>query len=329
MELEKLVSIVIPVYNVEKYIDKCIQSILKQTYKNIEIIFVDDGSTDKSGEICDLVAEKDERFLVVHKKNEGVSVARNTALKCCKGDYITFIDPDDWIEENFIFNLVNELEKNNVDSVCCTFIHTDGKKWLAGEPKEDIKKGKDIIQNIMEENWYTTVIWNKLFKRECIYREKDNFIEFEKNRTVGEDEKWLIDIFIDTNRTMKFINQKLYYWRIREASALHSVKNKITIQMLDEIKTKEEIVERFSIDKSARIYKLAAKSLYEKTFVVCKYAFDFGEWDVIKKCFPKMRYGRRIWLKKEFKQNMYSAIRRIYWEIRIYLKCKIYRMMGE
>ena len=326
MSSQKLVSIIIPVYNVEKYIEECICSIKKQKYSNIEVILVDDGSTDRSGSICDAITKNDKRFYVFHKKNEGVSIARNVGLSYCSGEYITFIDPDDWVEDTFILELVKTIESYNVDSVCCTFFHTSLDSVSHGNPEESLKQGLDVVQNLMEENWYTTVVWNKLFRRDCVYQNENNFIQFQPGRTVGEDEKWLINIFADTKKSMKFINKKLYYWRIREESALHSVKNKVTRQMLDEVKTKEEIMEILAANNSSDIYKLAAKSLYEKTFVVCKYAFDFGEWSIADQLFSKMRYGRLIWLREECKKSVYSSLRRLYWEMKIYFKCKICKM---
>ena len=99
---EKLVSIIIPIYNSEKYLKKCIDSILEQKYNNLEIILINDGSTDNSGKICDRLAIEDKRIKVIHKLNEGVSIARNKGLEMAKGEYIFFIDSDDYIDENII-----------------------------------------------------------------------------------------------------------------------------------------------------------------------------------------------------------------------------------
>ena len=97
--MSELISIIVPVYNVDAYIRDCLNSIARQTYKNIEVIMVDDGSTDASGQICDRYCELDERFHVIHKKNGGVSSARNSGLEAARGEYIGFVDPDDWIDE--------------------------------------------------------------------------------------------------------------------------------------------------------------------------------------------------------------------------------------
>ena len=110
-----LISVIVPIYNTELYLDKCMQSILNQTYRNLEIILVDDGSTDNSSQMCDLYAGKDSRIRVIHKENGGQSSARNVGLNVCTGDYISFVDSDDWIELDMYSTLVEQLEKHGVD----------------------------------------------------------------------------------------------------------------------------------------------------------------------------------------------------------------------
>ena len=115
----ELISIIVPVYNVEQYLDDCLVSILNQTYKNLEIILIDDGSTDNSGKICDEYAKKDSRIIVFHKENGGVSSARNAGLRIAKGIYIGFVDPDDWIAEDMYEVLYLNAKKYDADvSVC-------------------------------------------------------------------------------------------------------------------------------------------------------------------------------------------------------------------
>ena len=114
---DRLVSVIIPVYNVEKYLEKCVLSVLNQTYKNLEIILVDDGSTDSSSELCEKLKTLDNRIIVVHKINGGLSDARNAGLNVCKGDYIFFLDSDDYIKSNTIEILTNIMYKDNSDLV--------------------------------------------------------------------------------------------------------------------------------------------------------------------------------------------------------------------
>ena len=120
--MNTMISIIIPVYKVEKYLDKCIKSIVSQTYSNLEIILVDDGSTDNSGMICDKYKEKDKRIIVIHKKNGGLSDARNAGIKIFTGECVTFIDSDDYVSSNMIMSMLDVLEKTSSKLVQCEFI---------------------------------------------------------------------------------------------------------------------------------------------------------------------------------------------------------------
>ena len=117
----KKISIVVPVYNVENYIEECINSIINQTYKNLEIILVDDGSTDSSGKICDKFAKNDDRIKVIHKKNEGLGKTRNVRILESTGDYLFFVDSDDFIDLNTIEKLYNRSNNGTMDLVICDY----------------------------------------------------------------------------------------------------------------------------------------------------------------------------------------------------------------
>ena len=121
----KLISIIIPVYNQEKYLTSCLESVEKQTYGNFEVIVVNDGSTDRSGYICDNFAVQDSRIHVIHQKNAGIGVARNVGMKCSTGEYITFIDSDDYIHSDALKNLYNEAVKNGADTVLGNYCRVD------------------------------------------------------------------------------------------------------------------------------------------------------------------------------------------------------------
>ena len=125
--MKGLISVIVPVYNTEKYLDRCIQSILSQTYSNIEILLIDDGSTDSSGAICDKYAEQDSRVRVFHKANGGVSSARNMGLDKAKGTWFTFVDSDDWIDMDMYEQMYNAAIQNKVDMVCCDLLGEYGK----------------------------------------------------------------------------------------------------------------------------------------------------------------------------------------------------------
>ena len=120
-----LLSVIVPIYNVEKYLPKCIDSILAQNYSEIEVILVDDGSPDGCPEICDNYAEKDKRIVVIHQKNLGVSAARNAGLKAAHGEYIGFVDPDDWISPSMYQEMITALERENADLAICGYDYYD------------------------------------------------------------------------------------------------------------------------------------------------------------------------------------------------------------
>lgn len=132
------ISIIVPVYNIEKYIVRCIESILNQTYSNLEIILVDDGSTDSSGGICDEYAKKDDRIVVIHKVNGGLSDARNAGLKVVTGDYIGYVDGDDWIDSTMYEDMLSVMEAKDIKLSICRY-----KKVFTGETIDNSSHQRD------------------------------------------------------------------------------------------------------------------------------------------------------------------------------------------
>ena len=165
---EALVSIIVPVFNVENYIEKCLNSIINQTYKNIEVILVDDGSTDNSGNICDVYSKKYNFIKVFHTKNGGVARARNIGLKNVTGKYITFVDSDDWIKEDYIMYLYSNLIKYNSEISCCNFDYIDENEKIRidkGEEKVLIFNTFDALENLLYQKELDTSLWGKLYHR--------------------------------------------------------------------------------------------------------------------------------------------------------------------
>ncbi len=169
MSQEKaLISIIIPVYKVEKYLEKCIQSVINQTYENLQIILVDDGSPDNCGKICDEYAQKDHRIEVIHKSNGGLSDARNKGLEIAKGEYIGFVDSDDYIESDMYEVLYNLLKQYNVDVSICNFYTVSQGKIAIKNADNGIKEYNriEILKEILLDNDIQSYAWNKLYKRE-------------------------------------------------------------------------------------------------------------------------------------------------------------------
>lgn len=205
--MEELISIIIPVYNVEKYIEECIKSVINQTYKKLEIILVDDGSTDNSGKICDEYSKKDDRIIVVHKKNGGVSDARNYGIEVAKGKYISFIDSDDYIEKDMYEFLYNLIKNEDAQISCCgKYIVYDNKTELY--VKKDVKEVMNSQQAILmlcNFGYMGHSTYAKLYKKE-LFKE----IKYPKIKN-GEDIGTTYKVFDNANKIVYDSTPKYYY----------------------------------------------------------------------------------------------------------------------
>ena len=165
--MKPVISIIVPVYNVERWIGKCIDSIINQTYKNLEIILVDDGSPDNCPAICDEYAEKDKRIKVIHKKNGGLSDARNAGLEIATGEYIGFVDSDDWIEKDMFEYLADGLTKYDADISICNIINVYNFKTIIDKANMDVVVDKyEGLERLFSDR-LENYAWNKLYKRDC------------------------------------------------------------------------------------------------------------------------------------------------------------------
>ena len=163
-----MISVIVPVYNVEKYLRRCVETIQKQTYADLEIILIDDGSTDDSGKICDDFSKGDRRIKVIHKKNEGLSAARNTGMENATGEYITFVDSDDYIDSKMYEKMIMALESSHCDICMCGSKTVDEQgNILRSEIFENkVYRGAEIIESIVIP--LKTAAWNKLIKYESV-----------------------------------------------------------------------------------------------------------------------------------------------------------------
>ena len=163
--MNDLISVIVPVYDVERYLARCIDSILAQTYQNLEIFLVDDGSPDRCGEICDAYAEKDNRIQVIHKKNGGLSDARNAALDICTGEYISFVDSDDYVSDDFIETMHHAIKDYQAKLAVCGIMKFDesGKISVDYAPSDTEKcvSGEEMVEMTI----WRPAAWNKLYHR--------------------------------------------------------------------------------------------------------------------------------------------------------------------
>lgn len=203
------ISIIVPIYNVEKYLNRCIESIVNQTYQNLEIILVDDGSPDQCSEICDQWALKDSRIKVIHKKNGGLSDARNKGMEIASGDYIGFVDSDDWLHKNALEILLLFMQESQVDIVECKSSSVE--RYVQDEIvlKNQIKSCRysteTALSRLILEKPLKQTVWNKLYRRKLIEQ-----IPFEVGK-YHEDEYWTYQIFAKAKEIL-FIDVILYYY---------------------------------------------------------------------------------------------------------------------
>lgn len=210
-----LVSIIIPVYNAEKYLKRCLDSVVNQTYPNLEIIIIDDGSTDCSGEICDDYERKDSRIHAFHNKNFGVSHARNKGLNVCTGDFIAFIDSDDFVSDDYIESLIKPLQQDNYDLVMCNYSDFYPKGNSKIREKSHFLSQKEL--NKLTGNFYEDyhifkqLLWFPCFK---IYKKSivnDNYIRFPEDMTDGEDQVFNF-CYYEHVRRYYYVNYPLYVY---------------------------------------------------------------------------------------------------------------------
>lgn len=226
--MDELVSVIVPVYNVEEYLEDCVNSICNQSYKKIEIIMVDDGSTDNSGVICDRLQKIDSRICVFHTDNGGQGRARNIALDIAKGEYIIFVDSDDIIASNMIEELLGLIKAENADIVACDYIKFEKKPVIISQPKKELKEfgRREAVLDICKDTILKSYVWNKIFKRELFLYKR-----FSCNK-VFEDAELLIEIVGNTEKIV-YTNQRYYYYRTREGSTVYQTNRKKFLNELD------------------------------------------------------------------------------------------------
>lgn len=268
-----MISVIVPVYNVEEYLGRCVDSILSQTYGDFELILVNDGSCDSSGRICDDYAELDSRIRVIHKANGGIGSARNAGLEIAKGEYISFLDSDDWIELDFFEVLLNLLLKYDADISQVFFIQetrTKKDRDFAVVRKKDaqVYDGRDVMGNLFGRltGFRTTVVWNKLYRRELF-----DGIRIPENM-VFEDEACIHEILYRARRLV--VNDStLYHYTWRDNSLSNQAQ---PLKYLDLVKAGEMRL-RFFAERQEEEYYLEALNRYFKELLRTGHVFYFSK----------------------------------------------------
>lgn len=283
-----LLSVIIPVYNVENYLDKCLESVVNQTYKNLEIILVDDGSTDGSSKICDQWSHKDRRIHVYHISNHGVSHARNEGLKHIKGSFVSFIDSDDWIDNDMFENLLEHMIKYHSEIGVCGYkleygTHSKIKLKKMKECTLTREKAVKIIfsyKNDKVQKAFSWELWDKIFD----YRIIQN-LKFDESIYIGEDMLFCWQAFKHA-RQLSFVPIYAYHYTIRQQSAMHQAVSNKSVTVLKAVRmilqdTKDEIKNiqcvlqdhylRIGVRHSRKIFKLHAYQFETEVHFYQKY----------------------------------------------------------
>lgn len=211
--MKRVISVIIPVYNCEKYIAECLDSVIQQTYTDIQIIAIDDGSTDKSGEILDRYAQKDARIQVLHSPNGGASAARNAGLAHAVGEFVTFVDSDDIIEPDMYQYMLAYFSEEDVDIVHCgyTKINRDGTlKRVRGACEQYRFGSAEGMLHFIKGDLFTGALWNKIYRRKILDR-----ISFDNNIKINEDVLFNFYAFREARRSV-FLSKTFYHYYERE-----------------------------------------------------------------------------------------------------------------
>lgn len=297
IRMDELISVIIPVYNVAEYLPQCLETVCGQTYKNLEIILVDDGSTDSSGRICDEWGQKDPRIRVIHKENGGVSSARNEGLRVASGEFIGFVDSDDWVEPDMYEKLAVSIRENQADVAMCGYVD-----YPYGTMDLPVYKGitayppcdyEGTVIHIYERNGYFTSIWNKLFQKSLIFNNGSPCF-FCTSIAVGEDELWLSYILSKLGKA-SFLPEALYHYRVRLGSVTKF--EKVTEKQLSVLKAKKMAMK--NIPQTDRVQELARSVMYNDCFLMMITAYcthDKKKKRLITKSLAPMRES---WLKSK------------------------------
>lgn len=282
--MNELVSVVIPVYNVEKYIERCIRSILDQTYVTLEVILVDDGSTDGSGAIADRISAENSNVNTIHITNAGVSHARNVGIKNANGYYIVFVDADDYVASDHIETLVSLISQKDVQLGVANYAKIDegGKESFEGMTlgnKTGVMSCEQALEDMGKGVSTWGYVWNKIYLKSVI---ADNNLEFVQNIKIWEDMYFCAE-YISCCGNVAVSDKKTYYYIMRGGSAIssggyNSKKTKFEVMLLFE-KMQEKLVKREIIDENSVFSNWVKKVLVEASIQDITNHFKYGKYD--------------------------------------------------
>lgn len=282
----EIISVIIPVYKVQEYLDRCIESVVTQTYRNLEIIIIDDGSPDECPAMCDRWAAKDDRISVIHKENEGVSIARNVGLKEAKGAWISFVDSDDWLHPQFFELLLHQAHQSIADVIVSDHLRTEEVVSFEKYSISDIKFSRMTIDGVFHNSHVRNYVWGKIYKAELL-RDK----AFDEEISFGEDALFNVTVFRTEGIEVYYTSEKLYFYYDRDNSVVN------TLSRLKQTALYEKYIELAIIETREDI-----KSIYltesMKRALRSRYSASFNPEliDVIPKCNEILNKGLKEYL---------------------------------
>ena len=311
----KCVSIIVPIYNSEKYLTDCLESIINQTYKNLEIILIDDGSTDNSKRICETFVKNDKRVVYIRKTNGGISSARNKGLDICNGQYICFVDSDDMIDKNYIMDFMNCLQKN-VDMLSCCFLKFS-KNVFSDNIVKNYKKVSYDINNKYKLLLSTSkgYVWNKLYKRDIIIKYN---IRFNEKISMCEDLEFNFNYLKYCNYVIYIENQN-YFYRVSSNSISKKMNNFKWFSIYDSYNLIFKNFDDYDIDTQKKLIYSYNRFLFEGLSRL-KYIDNCGKNDTQKFIYAEIK-------KQKSKRKKLDIVRKIKLFIYHYFSMYIFDFM--
>ncbi len=312
------ISIIVPVYKVERYLSRCIDSILNQSFSNFELLLVDDGSPDNSGRICDEYAQRDTRIRVFHKENGGVSSARNLGLNYAKGEWIYFVDSDDEVNEDGLFVLMNKAREYDADCVTGSFEVCDEKFCKQNQNRN----GLDVCmnRNTAIKYLFTTIkgeyqgyLWTKIFKKSIIDRYD---INFKTNIYFNEDRLFCVEYLCHCYGNICYVSVPTYKYYIRSSSAMGMLSSSFNPKLVTDFEAFLLIYELLQKERFSPLYIVRRSMIYSYNYIT-KQIYKYGYVN------PQVTE----WLKKEL-CTYTSCYERILWMFLYHLRVWIKKMIG-
>ena len=268
--MNETISLILPVFNVEEFLPKCMESLMAQTYAGLEIILINDGSTDKSGELCDRYKAKDSRIRVFHQENAGVGTARNVGLDNATGGWVGFVDPDDWASRDMFEKLLNAAVQSEAQIAACGYLKYSGGSFMHDRSFPSAPKKipcMEAMECIFNHQCYEGVLWNKLYRRHLI--EEAN-IRFDPSFYACSDEAFVVDVML-AGKSLAYVPEALYHHIKRDGSITMSFKEK----RLSALKAWEYIIERLE-PVSDNLSSLARLRYTETAATLTSAAANYG-----------------------------------------------------